>query len=62
VIAGPLADRFGVQAWFVIGGVVTALMGIVGYFIPAITKIEEGRSPGVGSAPGEFSLTPHPGD
>jgi MFS transporter, DHA3 family, macrolide efflux protein len=62
VIAGPLADRFGVQAWFVIGGVVTALMGIGGYFIPAITKIEEGRSLGRESASGEFTLTPHPGD
>jgi MFS transporter, DHA3 family, macrolide efflux protein len=61
VIAGPLADRFGVQAWFVIGGVVTAMMGIGGYFIPAITKIEEGRS--LSGSPEELRLTtPTPGD
>jgi MFS transporter, DHA3 family, macrolide efflux protein len=45
MVAGPLADLFGVQAWFVFGGVVTALMAVAGYFIPAIAKIEEGRHP-----------------
>ena len=45
MIAGPLSDRFGVQAWFVAGGLVTMVMGISGFFIPAIMNIEEERSP-----------------
>jgi len=40
IIAGPVADTFGVQTWFVLGGLMTAGMGIVGYFIPAVVNIE----------------------
>ena len=33
IIAGPLADRFGIQAWFVLGGilclVIAVLMGVI---------------------------------
>jgi DHA3 family macrolide efflux protein-like MFS transporter len=43
MIAGPVADKLGVQTWFIIGGVVTALMGISGFFIPAIMHFEDGR-------------------
>ena len=43
IIAGPLADRFGVQTWYIVAGVVTLLMGVSGFFIPAIVGIEEGR-------------------
>lgn len=45
VIAGPLADHFGVRTWFVVGGVVTILMGLVGLFIPAVMDLEKGRGP-----------------
>lgn len=41
IIAGPVADIFGVQTWFIIGGIVTGFLGIVGFFIPAITNIGE---------------------
>jgi DHA3 family macrolide efflux protein-like MFS transporter len=40
--AGPLADRFGVQIWFVLGGIVTGLLGLGGFFIPAIVHFEDG--------------------
>jgi DHA3 family macrolide efflux protein-like MFS transporter len=43
IIAGPLADRFGVQAWYIVAGVVTLIMGLSANFIPAIMNIEEGR-------------------
>lgn len=43
VIAGPVADKFGVQTWFIFGGVVTISMGIIGVFIPAVMHFEEGR-------------------
>jgi DHA3 family macrolide efflux protein-like MFS transporter len=44
IIAGPIADKLGVQTWFIIGGVVTILMGITGLFIPAIMHFEDGRN------------------
>jgi DHA3 family macrolide efflux protein-like MFS transporter len=44
MIAGPVADKFGVQAWFVAGGFVTMMMGVSGFFISAIMNIEEDRS------------------
>jgi DHA3 family macrolide efflux protein-like MFS transporter len=43
LIAGPVADWLGPQAWFVIGGIVTLLTGITAFFIPAVMRFEEGR-------------------
>jgi DHA3 family macrolide efflux protein-like MFS transporter len=40
VFAGPIADTFGIQTWYIVGGGVCALMGIAGYFIPAVLNIE----------------------
>ncbi len=42
-IAGPLADALGVQAWFIVGGIFTTLMGVAGFFIPAIVNLENGH-------------------
>jgi DHA3 family macrolide efflux protein-like MFS transporter len=42
-IAGPIADRFGVQAWFLAGGLVTLLLGLGTGFIPAVMNLEEHR-------------------
>jgi DHA3 family macrolide efflux protein-like MFS transporter len=44
MIAGPISDKLGVQTWFMIGGVVTIGMGIIGVFIPAIMHFEDGRN------------------
>lgn len=43
VIAGPVADALGVQTWFLIGGVVCALLGAGAFFVPAIVHLEDGR-------------------
>ncbi len=43
IIAGPLVDVLGPNAWFVIGGIVTILMGAAAFFVPAIMRIEQGR-------------------
>ena len=43
IIAGPLSDKLGVQTWFLAGGVVTCLMGVVGLLIPAVMHFEDGR-------------------
>ncbi len=45
-IAGPIADRFGVQAWFLAGGLVTLLMGSTMGFVPAVMNLEEHHRPG----------------
>lgn len=43
IIAGPLADRLGVQMWYIIGGIVTAALGVGALFVPAIMNIESDR-------------------
>jgi DHA3 family macrolide efflux protein-like MFS transporter len=40
VIAGPVADLIGARTWFVIGGAVLTLMGVLGFFVPAIMNLE----------------------
>lgn len=45
VLAGPIADALGVQAWFLVGGVVTLLMGVFGLSNQHIRRFEEGRNP-----------------
>ena len=41
VIAGPLADAFGVQLWFLIGGVISMIMGVGLRFIPSVMHLED---------------------
>jgi hypothetical protein len=41
LIAGPAADLFGIQSWFVMGGAVTLVLGLSGFFIPQVLFIEE---------------------
>ncbi|MCB9421018.1 MAG: MFS transporter [Ardenticatenaceae bacterium] len=43
VIAGPAADMLGVQAWFIVGGFVTLLMGLIGFMLPMLLRVEDGR-------------------
>jgi DHA3 family macrolide efflux protein-like MFS transporter len=40
-IAGPVADLIGARTWFVIGGIALSLMGVLGFFIPAIMNLEK---------------------
>ena len=41
MIAGPVADRVGIQAWFLLGGILCILMAVTGLFIPAVMNIEK---------------------
>jgi DHA3 family macrolide efflux protein-like MFS transporter len=54
VIAGPIADLLGVRIWYVVAGVACLLMGVAGFFMPAVVHLEEnnrnGRT-GVGDIP-----------
>jgi DHA3 family macrolide efflux protein-like MFS transporter len=40
-VAGPVADRLGVQIWYIVGGAVCTAMGIFAFFVPSITRMEE---------------------
>jgi DHA3 family macrolide efflux protein-like MFS transporter len=40
MVAGPVADQFGIQTWFMVGGVLCVLMGLAGSMIPDVMNIE----------------------
>jgi DHA3 family macrolide efflux protein-like MFS transporter len=42
-VAGPVADLLGAQVWYIAGGAVCMGMGILAFFIPSITRMEEHR-------------------
>lgn len=45
LLAGPIADRLGVQTWYAAGGIITTLLGVVGFLLPPIMNIESDRAP-----------------
>jgi DHA3 family macrolide efflux protein-like MFS transporter len=44
LIAGPVADKAGIQSWFLLGGLLCVLMALAGLSIPAVMHIEEYQS------------------
>jgi len=59
LIAGPIADRLGVQTWYIAGGIITAMLGVAAFMVPAIMNIERDRSP-VSSSTLPTVLIPEP--
>jgi hypothetical protein len=53
-----VADRLGVQIWYIVGGGVCMGMGILAFFVPSILNLEDHRA-----APeaGESEVTPTSG-
>jgi len=51
-VGGPTADSFGPQIWYVMAGVITALLGIAVVFVPKAMNLENGKAPPV-IAPGK---------
>ena len=45
MIAGPVADRVGIQAWFLLGGILCIFMAVVGLFIPAVMNMDKKGKP-----------------
>jgi DHA3 family macrolide efflux protein-like MFS transporter len=43
-VAGPVSDFVGIRAWFIFGGVACLLMGLVGFFIPAVMNVESNQT------------------
>ncbi len=40
-LAGPVADLMGVRIWYLVAGVVMALMSVGAFFVPTLMRIEE---------------------
>jgi MFS transporter, DHA3 family, macrolide efflux protein len=40
-VAGPVSDLFGVQIWFIFGGLVMAGFGTLSYFVPSMRDMEK---------------------
>ncbi len=43
-VAGPVSDAFGVQVWFIVGGLVMVAFGVAAFFIPSMRDMEKGGS------------------
>ena len=43
-VAGPVADRLGVQIWYIVGGGVCMGMGLLAFFVPSILNMEDHRA------------------
>jgi DHA3 family macrolide efflux protein-like MFS transporter len=43
-VAGPVSDWLGLQVWYVTAGVLCGVIGLAGFFIPALVNIEENTS------------------
>jgi DHA3 family macrolide efflux protein-like MFS transporter len=41
MIAGPVADQVGIQAWFLLGGILCVFMAVAGLFIPSVMNMEK---------------------
>jgi DHA3 family macrolide efflux protein-like MFS transporter len=41
LVSGPIADRWGVQIWYLVGGVECLIVGALGFFIRPVMNIEE---------------------
>jgi DHA3 family macrolide efflux protein-like MFS transporter len=40
IIAGPVSDRFGVQTWFIVGGISCLIMAFLMFLTPSVMNIE----------------------
>jgi len=45
IVAGPVSDQVGIQAWFLLGGILCIFMAVTGFFIPAVMNMEKKRNP-----------------
>jgi DHA3 family macrolide efflux protein-like MFS transporter len=41
LLAAPIAEMVGVRAWYLAGGVTCIAMGVAGFLLPSLMRIEE---------------------
>jgi len=51
LIAGPVSDLIGIRTWYWIAGLISLLMGIAGFFIPAVMNVEDNHNTETVTAP-----------
>jgi DHA3 family macrolide efflux protein-like MFS transporter len=51
IMAAPVAEIVGVGVWYLAGGIACVVMGIAGFFAPALMGIEDGTAEGDASIP-----------
>jgi len=51
LIAGPVSEAVGIRAWYWIAGIITLLMGLAGFLIPAVMNVEENHEGSIQSPP-----------
>ncbi|MBN1179214.1 MAG: MFS transporter [Anaerolineae bacterium] len=44
IVAGPISDAMGITIWYIVAGVLCGLIGVVGFFIPALVNIEQNNN------------------
>jgi MFS transporter, DHA3 family, macrolide efflux protein len=44
LIAGPVSDLIGIRTWYWIAGLISLLMGLAGFFIPAVMNVEDNHT------------------
>jgi MFS family permease len=59
-IAGPLADTVGVRALYIAGGIAQVILGIGGFFVPAIMSLENNNGNGHAIEEEIVEMTPVP--
>jgi DHA3 family macrolide efflux protein-like MFS transporter len=63
-IAGPVADAFGVQVWYIVGGVASLVIGAGSFMVRPLMGIEDGArgsTPVSAAQPGEAVPAATPG-
>jgi DHA3 family macrolide efflux protein-like MFS transporter len=56
LVAGPVADAIGVQAWYLVGGLTCVALGVVSFLVPPIMNVEHGRGqPAAAPVPGSLT-------
>lgn len=45
LVAGPVSDAIGIQAWYVVGGFACVLMAVASLFIKSVMTVEDQRKP-----------------
>jgi DHA3 family macrolide efflux protein-like MFS transporter len=50
-IAGPVSDLLGLNVWLLTAGVLCSLAGLAGFFVPAMTNIEQNHSRPMAAVP-----------
>ena len=53
-LAAPVAELLGVHAWYLAGGVACVVMGVAGFLVPSIARIEDARP--VSATAGELPI------